>query len=87
MKCAMCGIQIDLVDEAIEQRWTPSFYDGEIQHAPACPSCTDSFLQIDMHGEWEVKKKFRGKLTYTDEEPKKHWVIGIAISEVPSQRH
>ena len=67
MKCAICGIQIDSVDEAVEQGWTPSFCDGEIQHDPACPACTNSLLQINEHGEWQVKEKFRGKIEFLEE--------------------
>ena len=73
MNCAICGIQIDSVDEAFEQGWTPSFCDGEIQHDPACPACTDSLLQINEHGEWEVKEKYRGKLRYPDESEDEAW--------------
>jgi hypothetical protein len=85
MRCSICGIQIDLVEDAIEQGWTPSFCDGKIQHDPACPACTDSLLQINEHGEWEVKEKYRGKLRYLDESEDEacqdHLAIGIAVLE------
>jgi hypothetical protein len=45
MKCAICGIQIDSVDEAVEQGWTPYFFDGDKEHDPACPSCTETLLR------------------------------------------
>jgi len=67
MNCAICGIQIDSVDEAVEQGWTPSFCDNKIQHDPACPACTDSLLQINEHGEREVNEKFRGKIEFLEE--------------------
>ena len=67
MKCAICGIQIDSVDEAVEQGWTPYFFDGDKEHDPACPSCTHALLQEGKDGELEVKEEFRGKLKYLDE--------------------
>jgi hypothetical protein len=45
MNCAICGIQIDSVDDAIEEGWTPYFYDGAQLQDAACPSCTESLLQ------------------------------------------
>jgi len=31
MKCSICGIEIESIDEAIEQGWTPYFYEEEIE--------------------------------------------------------
>ena len=45
MRCAICGIQIDSVDEAVEEGWTPYFYDGETEHEVACPSCSETLLR------------------------------------------
>jgi len=67
MRCAICGIQIDSVDEAVDEGWTPYFYDGEREHEVACPACTQALLQEGKDGEWEVKEEFRGKLKYLDE--------------------
>lgn len=39
MKCAICGITINSVDEATEKGWTPYFYEGNKEHEPACPDC------------------------------------------------
>jgi len=36
MKCAICGIEVETIDQAIENDWLPSFYDGEREHGPAC---------------------------------------------------
>ena len=88
MKCAMCGSQIDLVEDAIEQGWVPSFYDEmDVQHEPACSNCVQLFLTAGVDGEWEIKEQYRGKLTYTDEQPPRHLMIGIAICEGPSEIH
>ena len=38
MRCAICGIRIDSVNEAIEEGWCPYFYDGETEHEVACPA-------------------------------------------------
>jgi hypothetical protein len=37
MRCAICVIRIDSVDEAIEQGWCPYFYDCDLEHEPAFP--------------------------------------------------
>ncbi|HOP47361.1 MAG TPA: hypothetical protein PK874_06830 [Desulfobacteraceae bacterium] len=29
MKCAICAIEIETIQEAMEQGWLPSFYEGE----------------------------------------------------------
>ena len=37
MKCVICGIEIDSIDEAIEQGWITYFYEGEKEHEFTCP--------------------------------------------------
>jgi DNA-directed RNA polymerase subunit RPC12/RpoP len=73
MRCAICGIQIDSVDEAVEEGWTPYFYDGETEHEVACPSCSETLLRQRDDGELEVKEEFRGKLKYLDESEDETW--------------
>jgi hypothetical protein len=68
MRCAICGFQIDSVDEAVEQGWCPYFFDGDQEHEVACPTCTQTLLQEDEDREMEVKEEYRGKLTYFDNE-------------------
>jgi hypothetical protein len=83
MICSICGIQTASVDEAIEQGWTPYFYDGDKQLEPACPNCSEALLQMSEDGEMEVKEEFRGKLRYMeqrrDEAGQDHLLIGIAV--------
>ena len=67
MRCSICGIRIDSVDEAVEEGWTPYFYDGEFEHEVACPACTQALLQEGKDGEMEVKEEYRGRLRYLDE--------------------
>ena len=85
MRCSICGIQIDLVEDAIEQGWCPYFYDGETEHEPACPNCSEALLQMSEDGEMEVKAEFRGKLRYLaetgDETRQDHLQIAIAVLE------
>ena len=62
MRCAICGIQIGTVDEAVEEGWTPYFYDGEFEREVAYPACTNALLQEGEDAEIEVKEEYRGKL-------------------------
>jgi hypothetical protein len=73
MRCAICGIRIDSVDEAVEEGWTPYFYDGETEHEVACPACSQALLQEGKHGEMDVKEEFRGKLKYLSESDEEAW--------------
>ena len=72
-------------DEAIEQGWCPYFYDGETEHEPACPSCTETLLRHGEDGEMEVKEEFRGEMNYLDDGPERAGegplLIGIAVLE------
>jgi len=66
MRCAICGIQIASVEGAVEEGWTPYFYDGETEHEVACPGCTHALLQEGEDSELEVKEEYRGKVQYMD---------------------
>jgi hypothetical protein len=79
MKCAICGVRIDFIDEAIEQGWIPYFYEGEREHEFACPGCSEVFLQSGKDKEMEVKEVYRGKIIYQDEERKKDLVMGVML--------
>ena len=73
MKCAICGIRIDSIDEVVEAGWTPYFYDGTQQHDVACPSCSEILLRQGDDGELEVKEEYRGKLRYLDQRGDEAW--------------
>ena len=73
MRCAICGIRIATVDEAVEEGWIPYFYDGQTEHEVACPDCTQALLRDGKDGEMEVKEEFRGKLKYLDETGDEIW--------------
>jgi hypothetical protein len=73
MKCAICGVIVDSIDEAVDQGWIPYFYDGAEEHETACPSCTEALLRNGDDGEMEVKDEYRGKLRYLDEIGDETW--------------
>ena len=85
MKCAICGTTVESIDEAVEGGWTPYFYDADQEHEVACPSCTETLLQIGKDGEMEVKEEYRGKLRYLaetgDETRQDHLLTAIAVLE------
>jgi hypothetical protein len=87
MKCVICGIQIDSVDEAIEKGWTPYFYEGEKEYEPACPDCTASLLQFSGDGEMEVREEYRGIIAYQEEEQKEDLVAEIILSTAEENTH
>ena len=66
MKCAICLIEIDSLEQAVIDGWEPYFYEGDQEHGPACPSCSEQFLVQGEDGEVEVKQGYEGKLTYSD---------------------
>ncbi len=80
MYCSICGTEIDSIDDAVEQGWLPSFYDGDVQHEVCCPSCSETIIQVGEDGEYEVKQEYRGKIVYQDTENlDQHYVMGIAV--------
>ena len=83
MNCAICGITIDSMDDAMEQGWEPDFYDGETEHEFACPGCAETFLQVGDDGEMEVKEEYRGKMKYHDQqkEQPQNLIVGVILSK------
>jgi transcription initiation factor IIE alpha subunit len=79
MKCAICGIEIESIDEVIEQGWIPYFYEEETEHEFACPGCSEIFLESDEDGEMEVKEEYLGKIKYLDEVRKEHLIMGVML--------
>jgi len=80
MKCAICGIEIESIDEAIEQGWIPYFYEGETEHEFACPGCSEVFLELAEDGAMEVKEEYRGKIKYLDEKVKEELVMEVMLN-------
>jgi hypothetical protein len=68
MECVICGIQIDSVEDAIEEGWVPSIWEGDQeQDGPFCPSCSEILIEVDEVGEYVVKEEYRG--IYRDGSP------------------
>jgi len=47
MRCSICGIRIDSVEDADEEGWYPCFYEGNDLHDVACPSCMTLVSNIE----------------------------------------
>ena len=58
MRCSICGIRIDSVEEAADQAWTPCFSDVDQKHEFASPECSEALLQMSKDGGMEVKEKY-----------------------------
>jgi len=90
MRCSICGIRSDSVDNAVEEGWIPYFCGGEIEHEVACPDCTQALLQDGKDGEMEVKEEFRGRLKYLDEKADEGWqdysdVVSTVLESEPGK--
>jgi hypothetical protein len=83
MRCAICGITVGSIDEAIEQGWCPYFYEGDKQFEPACPNCSEALLQMSEDGEMEVRDEYRGKMKYRDQprDQGQHLMVGMILSK------
>lgn len=66
MKCTICLTEVETREQAINEGWQPYFYEGEQEHGPACPSCSDQVLVQGTDGEIEFKEDYEGKMTYSD---------------------
>lgn len=67
IRCAICGVSVSSVDEALDLDWAPFFYEGNDQHGPACVDCSNVLMKMDEFGEMEVREEYRGKIFYLDE--------------------
>lgn len=85
MKCAICGIEINSVDEGIDEGWIPYVWDGDQEKdGPFCPSCSETLIRVDEDGEFVVKEEYRGKIAYLDgdfdeNEPDEHLSAEIIL--------
>ena len=46
MNCTICGISADNIEDILSENWTLSFFDGNDEHGPLCPSCSETLLSI-----------------------------------------
>ena len=65
--CTTCGASIDSIEEVMEQDWILSFFEGEEEHGPVCPSCSELLIYIANDGVYELKNEYRGKIVYHDQ--------------------
>jgi len=85
MKCAICGIEVDSIDEAIDDGWIPYIWEGDQEkEGPYCGACSEILIQVNEEGEYVVKEEYRGKITYQegdfiDEEPQEHVSTGVIL--------
>ena len=86
MKCAICGIEVESIDEAIDGGWIPSVWDGDQEReGPFCGSCSETLMQLHENGEFELKPEYRGKISYQEgdffdgEVPHEHKSIGMVL--------
>lgn len=82
MKCVICGIEINSIEESIDQCWISYFYESEIEYGPACPECARTLLEIGKDGEMEIKEQYEGKIAYKEnlhEVSEEEYIFGIAI--------
>ena len=80
MRCAICGIEIDSIEEGIEEGWIPYFYEEETEHEFACPGCSEVFLELAEDGAMEVKEEYREKIKYLDEKVEGDLVMGVMLN-------
>ena len=80
MKCAICGIEIESMEQAIEKGWTPYFFEDETGHEFACPGCSEVFLETGKDGEIEVKEEYQGKIKYLNEKVKEDLVMEVMLN-------
>ena len=87
MKCVICGIETDSMDDAIDEGWTPYFYEEDKEHGPACPGCSETLITLGDDGEMQISHEYTGKIIYQPEppEPKEHLVIGIIMRDDPEK--
>lgn len=72
--------------EAVRRGKKTSLNGADQVDEPACPSCTETLLQMGEDGEMEVKEEYRGKLRYLAEAGYDAWldhrqVVPIAVLE------
>ncbi|MBW1763651.1 MAG: hypothetical protein JRJ23_02760 [Deltaproteobacteria bacterium] len=87
MKCVVCKTSANEADNIIEDNWVPCFYEGDSEHGPVCPFCSGELLSVAPDGEFELKKKYKGKIVLHDtpemlyeEEPTDDIVLGFILN-------
>ena len=55
------------MEEIFDEDWIFYFFDGEEEHGPVCPSCSDLLIYIAQDGEYTLKKEYKGKIVFNDQ--------------------
>ncbi len=87
MKCVICGIEINSIEEAIDQGWILYFYEAEIECGPACPECSGTLLQMGKDGEMELKEQYEGKPLDAFREKSLEWDLIYSVKDLDIQIH
>ena len=66
MKCSICGMLVDSIDDAIDEGWIPCFFEGEEEHGPVCLSCSEKLICEGSDGAFELKDEYRGRIVYSE---------------------
>lgn len=86
MKCVICSMEIDDIEEAIGEGWTAYFYEGPTEHGPACPGCSEALLHKAEDGEMEIREEYLGKMQYIEmpfyEPSEQEILIHMAIENI-----
>ena len=86
MNCTICGVSADTVEDLLSENWTLSFFDGNDEHGPLCPACSEILLYIASDGEYELKSEYQGKmifndqLDYIDDDPLNDIILGYILN-------
>ena len=66
MRCVICKTPAIEADMIKEDDWVSCFYEGESEYGPVCPFCSRELLVISPDGDYELKKKYKGKVVFHD---------------------
>lgn len=86
MNCTICGISADNIEDILSENWTLSFFDGNDEHGPLCPLCSEILLSMANDGEYELKREYQGKLIFNDqleyieEDPLSNIILGYILN-------
>jgi len=87
MRCVICKTPVAEADMIIEDDWVSCFYEGESEYGPVCPFCSEELLSVSPDGEFELKKKYKGRVVLYDspdivyeEEPMEDIVLGFILN-------
>ncbi|MFP3929287.1 MAG: hypothetical protein ACLFUP_10305 [Desulfobacteraceae bacterium] len=67
VRCTVCGMEVDSIEQAIQENWVPGFWEYDQEHGPACAFCSEKLLVLAEDGEFELRQEYRGKLIYKEE--------------------